>query len=59
MCIARYVFCYILGEEAVDEFFIQYLHLNFHSLLVFQHGNGSSVKATMPLSVTLPLAIGF
>ena len=49
---------YILGEVAVDEFFIQYLHLNFHSFLVFQHGSGSSVKAIMPLSVTLPLAIG-
>ena len=52
------MFCYILGEEAVDEFFIQYLHLNFHSFLVFQYGNRSSVKAIMPLSATLPLAIG-
>ena len=40
-------------------FFIQDLHLNFRSFLgLFQHGSGSSVKAIMPLSVTLPLAIG-
>ena len=52
------MFCFNLGEEAVDEFFIQDLHLNFHSFLGFQHGNGSSIKAIMPLSATLPLAIG-
>ena len=28
-------------------FFIRYLHLNFHSFLRFQHGSGSSVKAIM------------
>ena len=28
-------------------FFIQDLHLNFHSFLGFQHGSGSSVKAIM------------
>ena len=39
-------------------FFIQDLHLNFHCLLDFQHGSDSSVKAIMPLSATLPLAIG-
>ena len=39
-------------------FFIQYLHLNFYSFLVFQHGRGSSVKAIIPFSATLPLAIG-
>ena len=39
-------------------FFIQDLHLNFHSFLGFQRGSGSSVKAIMPLSATLPLAIG-
>ena len=39
-------------------FFIQDLHLNFHSFLGFQHGSGLSVKAIMPLSATLPLAIG-
>ena len=39
-------------------FFIQDLHLNFHSFLGFRHGSGSSVKAIMPLSATLPLAIG-
>ena len=53
------MFCYILGEAAVDEvFFIQDLHLNFHSSLGFQHGSGSSVKAIMLLSAALPLAIG-
>ena len=39
-------------------FFVQELHLNFHSVLGFQHGSGSSVKAIMPLSPTLQLAIG-
>ena len=40
-------------------FFIQDLHLNFHSFLgLFQHGSGSSAKAIMPLSATLPLATG-
>ena len=38
-------------------FFTQYLHLNCHSFSVFQHGSGSSVKAIVPLSATLPLAI--
>ena len=52
------MFSHILGEAAVDEFFIQYLHLNFHSFSVFQHESGLSVKAIMPLSATLPLAIG-
>ena len=42
----------------VDGFFIQDLNLNFHSLLDFRHGSGSSVQATMPLSAALPLAIG-
>ena len=36
-------------------FFIQDLHLNFHSFLGFQHGSGSPVKVIMRL---LPLAIG-
>ena len=49
--------CFNLGEAAVDEFFIQDLHFNFHSFLGFQHGSGSSVKAIMPLSAKLPLAI--
>ena len=48
------MFCFNLGEAAVDDFFIQDLQLNFHSLLDFQHGSGSSVKAIMPLSATLP-----
>ena len=39
-------------------FFIQDLHLNFHSFLGFQHGSDSSVNAIMLLSATLPLAIG-
>ena len=36
-------------------FFIQDLHLNFHSFLVFQHGSDSSDKVFMRL---LPLPIG-
>ena len=51
------MFCFNLGEAADDEFFIQDLHLNFHSFLGFQHGSGSSVKAIMLLSAALPLAI--
>ena len=52
------MFCYILGEAAVDEvFFIQNLHLNFHSSLGFQHRSGPSVKAIIQLSATLQLAI--
>ena len=39
-------------------FFIQDLHLNSHSFLGFQYGSGFSVKANMPLSATLSLAIG-
>ena len=39
-------------------FFIQDLHLKFNSFLGFQHGSGSSVKAIMSLSATLPLVIG-
>ena len=39
-------------------YFIQDLHLNFHSFLGFHHDSGSSVKAIVPLSPTLPLAIG-
>ena len=38
-------------------FFIQDLHLNFHSRLGFQHGSGSSARAIMLLSAALPLAI--
>ena len=49
------MFCYILGEAAADELFIQGFHLNFHSFLGFQHGSGFSVKAIMLL---LPLVIG-
>ena len=51
------VFFYILGKAAVDEFFIQDLHLNFHSFLGFQHGSGSSVKTIMSLLATVPLAM--
>ena len=40
-------------------FLIQDLHLNFHSFLGFRHRSDSSVKEMMPLSATLPLAIGF
>ena len=39
-------------------FFIQDLHLNFYFLKGFRHGNGFPVKAIMPLTATLPLAIG-
>ena len=39
-------------------FLIQDLVLNFHSFLGFQHGSGSSIKAIMSLSATLPLVIG-
>ena len=53
------MFCYIVREaQQLMDFFIQDLHLNFHSFLGHQHGSGSSVKAIMPLSATLPLAIG-
>ena len=38
--------------------FIQDLHLNFQSFLGSQHGTGSSNKAIIPISATLPLAIG-
>ena len=39
------MFCYVLGEAVVHEFFFFHdLHLNFHSFLGFQHGSGSSVK---------------
>ena len=39
-------------------FFIQDLHLNFHSFLGSRRGSCSLVRAIMPLSATLPLAIG-
>ena len=39
-------------------FLTQDLHLNFHSFLVFQHGSNSLVKAIMPPSAALLLAIG-
>ena len=39
-------------------FYIQDLGSNFHSLLGFQHGKGSSIKAIIPLSATFPLVIG-
>ena len=42
----------------MKSFFIQDLHLNFHSFLGFHYGGGSSIKAAMSLSTTLPLAIG-
>ena len=38
-------------------FFIQDLHINFHSFFGFQHGSGSSVKAIMLLLAASPLAI--
>ena len=39
-------------------FFIQNLHLNFHSFIGFQFGSGSSVQAIIAISTTLPWAIG-
>ena len=51
------MFCFNLGEAAVDGFFIQDLHINFHSFFGFQHGSGSSVKAIMLLLAASPLAI--
>ena len=39
-------------------FFIQDLHLDFHSFLGFWYGSGSPVKVIVPLSAALPLAIG-
>ena len=50
--------CFNFGETAVDEFFIQDLHLNFYSFVGFQQGSDSSVKAIMLLSAALSLAIG-
>ena len=52
----RFVICW--EKQQLMSFFIQDLHLNFHSFLGFQHGSGSSVKAIMLLSAALPLAIG-
>ena len=53
------MFCYILGEAAVDELFYSRFTFKLSTFLgFFQHGSGSSVKAIMPLSATLPLAIG-
>ena len=39
-------------------FFSQDLHLNFHFFKGFWRGRGSSVKGIVPISATLPLAIG-
>ena len=52
--------CFIIFSEKQElmNLFIQYLHLNLHSFLPFHHVSGSSLKAIMPLSATLPLAIG-
>ena len=52
------MFCFNLGEAAVDEFFIQDLQLNFHSFLGFRHGSGFPIKAIVSLSAALPLAVG-
>ena len=52
------MFYYILGKAAVDKFFfIQDLHLNFHSFLGLEM-EIRSVKEIMSLSATSPLAIG-
>ena len=55
------MFCYILGEAAVDEFFVKYLHLNFldcQSFLGFQHRSGSLVKAIV-LAMLVILGLSF
>ena len=43
------MFCYIQGQAAVDGFFYSRFTFKLHSFLGFQYGNGSSVKAIMPL----------
>ena len=52
------MFCFNLGEAADDEFFYSRFKFKLHSFLGFQQGSGSSIKAIMPLSATLPLTIG-
>ena len=49
------MFCYILGEAAVDEFFYSGFTFKFQYFLGFQHRSGSSVKA---ITLLLPLVIG-
>ena len=44
-------------KQQLMRFFIQDLNLDFHSFLGFENGSGSSIKAIMPLSATLRLAI--
>ena len=53
------MFCYILEEAGVDE--LLYSRCTFNTSILFlgfRHRSCSSVKAIMPLSATLPLAIG-
>ena len=52
--------CFVVfwEKQQLMSFFIQDLHLKVHSFLGFQRGSGSSVKAVMPPSATLLLAIG-
>ena len=52
--------CFVIfwEKQLLMSFFIQDFRLNFHSSFAFQHRSGSSVKAIMPLSATLTLAIG-
>ena len=52
----RFVICW--EKQQLMSFFIQDLHLDFHSFLGFQRGSGSSIKGIMLLSGTLALAIG-
>ena len=52
------MFCFNLGVAAFDDFLYSRFTLKLHSFLGFQYGSGSSIKAIMPLSATLPLAIG-
>ena len=52
--------CFVLiwEKQQLMSFLFKIFHLNFHSFLGFQNGSDSSIKAIIPLSATLPLAIG-
>ena len=47
-----------MGETRVDEFCYSRFTFKLSFFLGFQHGSGLPIKAIMPLSATLPLAIG-
>ena len=52
------MFCYILGEAAVDEFFNLRFAIKISFFLGIQHRSRSSVTGITSLSATLPLVIG-